>query len=191
MTKSKDRKKKEREKRLRVQAARERQARALERRNARAHVEGSVRAAPESGEFMPGLVSPMSGRSFFPRPTSRPPVISRAMSVSRVQEVPPNLYLYLGERDWVGNWVDGGKVPIFRAAKYYDRENRSGRTTPDETLVHHSTIPVEKLRPYVNVGESFRGRLTITNCLFDGQFVQHEEVHDYYREHGFYVCRQS
>jgi hypothetical protein len=55
------------------------------------------------------------------------------------KEQPVEKYLYLAKREWMSSWVHGGVIPINLASTYL-REQRGTIYTPDETVIHDSTV---------------------------------------------------
>lgn len=104
-----------------------------------------------------------------------------------------SVYLYLTNEDWVGTWVDGGKAPLWLASRYLCTE-RSGTSTPDETVVHETNFPTEVAREiYAPIWSTFGGmpeafrHFSIVNCEIDGVQMPNF-AGSYFHEDGLVLC---
>ena len=91
-------------------------------------------------------------------------------------------YLYLTEIDWAQTWVNGGYIPIYLASTYLHDE-RVGTLTPDENLVHESSVDMRSL-PMFDFGDNpdIR-RFTMFKCSYNGVEIPTFSA-NYYKEDG-------
>ena len=61
-------------------------------------------------------------------------------------------FLYLTKVEWTSAWVNGGAVPLSLASSYR-RMDRDGIYTPDENLIHDSSIDLRSLSPLISFGD--------------------------------------
>lgn len=92
-----------------------------------------------------------------------------------------NLYLYLNEHWHAHTWVKGGRIPIKPASTYKSLE-RKGIFTPDENLIHDSSVDLLSLKPLLRF-ENVR-KLTMTNNRKDGALMPDVHNASIYEEDG-------
>ena len=91
-------------------------------------------------------------------------------------------YLYLTKVEWADTWVNGGEIPISLASTYLSDE-RQGIMTPDENLIHESSIPIPSLRQYgIHIEQS--KNITIGNIVHNGRHVGGIKNANFYTEDG-------
>ncbi|AQT10332.1 hypothetical protein [Pseudomonas protegens] len=93
-------------------------------------------------------------------------------------------FLYLTQAEWADAWVNGGAIPLSLASTY-KRMDRDGIFTPDENLIHESSVDLRVLSPAISFGETpnIRG-FTGTGNYYNG--VRLPDVHNanFYTEDG-------
>jgi hypothetical protein len=90
-------------------------------------------------------------------------------------------FLYLTKSEWAGAWVNGGEIPI-NLASYYRSDSRSGIYTPDENLIHQSSVDLRSLQPYIRIDNV--KNLTLIGNYFDGQRAPDVRGASSYKEDG-------
>ncbi len=67
-------------------------------------------------------------------------------------------YLYLQFENYAETWVNGGKIPLFKASKY-KREDRQGIYTPDENQIDNSSHGDEVFGGMISFGSDVQGSI--------------------------------
>ncbi|MFJ4542986.1 hypothetical protein ACIP1X_05200 [Pseudomonas sp. NPDC088885] len=98
-------------------------------------------------------------------------------------------YLYLKEHAFVNSWVAGGKIPISPASTYKKLE-RSGIFTPDENLIHTSTVDLRAPNLPYRIGLGSRGG-SITGVTVNGVPFPDNPKIDFYEEDGLILSFSS
>jgi hypothetical protein len=99
-------------------------------------------------------------------------------------------YLYLTKPEWQESWIHGGKIPISLASSYLN-EKRAGTGTPDENLIHDSSVDLTKI-PGIRIGLNVRG-ISMTNITRNGQRLPDVKNGSLYKEDGLILsfCNTS
>ena len=93
-------------------------------------------------------------------------------------------YLYLTKVEWTSAWVEGGSIPLSLASKY-KRMDRDGIYTPDENLIHESTIDLRSLSPFISFGDTPNVKgFTFTGNMFNGMPLPEVRNASFYIEDG-------
>jgi hypothetical protein len=100
-------------------------------------------------------------------------------------------YLYLTEIEWSDAWINGGSIPISLASSYLS-DDRDGIMTPDENLIHESSIPIPSLKQHGISIENTRN-ITIKNFTSNGVRLPDVVEANYYTEDGLILsfCNSS
>ena len=91
-------------------------------------------------------------------------------------------YLYLSKPEWTTAWVLGGTVPIALASTYKSHI-REGILTPDENLIHRSTVDIASLSASGYHFENVKG-LTFEGNSYNGELLPNTVDADYYVDDG-------
>lgn len=92
-------------------------------------------------------------------------------------------YLYLTKVEWAASWVNGGFIPLSLASKY-KKEDRGGIFTPDENLIHESSIDLKSLSPYISFGGAGVRGFQMIDVDFDGTKIPDVTGANLYSEDG-------
>lgn len=93
-------------------------------------------------------------------------------------------YLYLTKQEWAEAWINGGEIPISLASTYL-HDKREGVLTPDENLIHDSSVDLKSLSPFVHFAEDAQVKnFTMTGCRMNGKAIPNIKNANYYKEDG-------
>lgn len=93
-------------------------------------------------------------------------------------------FLYLTQIEWTSTWVNGGAVPLSLASTY-KRMDRDGIYTPDENLIHDSTVDLRTLSPLISFGDNPSVRsFTATGNYVNGVRLPDVKDANFYTEDG-------
>ncbi|WP_449545792.1 hypothetical protein [Lelliottia amnigena] len=94
-------------------------------------------------------------------------------------------YLYLAEHRFAEAWINGGRVPFYKASRY-KCETRNGVFTPDENQVDETTFDFRPFSSVIKFGDtSINNRVSLT---IDGVDIVQDAFVNRYLEDGLVVC---